>query len=266
MWKSDKEAIELELNELKQQHVDLQKEANERDSAIVDFLRAYDEIESSIDQIKSSEKSLRNSSNNAEGKAVQERILDDFKQINSLIIKNNERIQSLSKKLSNFKSENKKLAELIELLRDELAERVEEVSNLKEELVTAYEAFDALNDLYVESVGVIEEKENELNTAFYAIGSFKELKENNVLKREAGISGLVGAKALHEDLNADYFKKIDIRMLNRIETFSTKTKLATSHPKETYTWENEGDNNRVLVIKDTERFWSVSKYLVIVVN
>ncbi|MFT5336386.1 MAG: chromosome segregation ATPase [Luteibaculaceae bacterium] len=265
-WKSEKEALAKELEEIRVENEELSLMAGERDSAIVDFLRAYDEIESSIGKIKNREKKLKKSVGSAEGKAVQERILDDFKQINELIVDNNKRIQDMTKTMAGLKGENNKLNELIGLLRDELTERVAEVEGLKEELMMAYEAFDALNELYVESVGAIEEKENEINSAFYAIGSFKELKENNVLEREAGLSGLVGGKSLNADLNTAYFKQIDRRMVHKIETFGGKTKLATTHPDGSYEWQPEGENNNVLVIKDPEQFWSISKYLVIVVG
>lgn len=245
---------------------ELQLVANERDSAIVDFLKAYDEIEESISKIKDQEKSLKKGKGSVEGKAVQDRIIDDFKLINELIQDNNKRINSMSERVKGLKGENTKLSQLIAHLRDELTERVSEVEGLKEDLVSAYEAFDALNDLYVESVGIVEDKDNELNAAYYAIGSFKELKENGVLKREEGLSGLVGGKALNDDLNTEYFKKVDRRMINRVETFGKKTKLATVHPEGSFEWKDEGDNNRVLVIVDTDKFWSISKYLVIVVG
>jgi len=59
--------------------------------------------------------------------------------------------------------------------------------------------------------------------------------------------------------------RIDARNTKSIPLYSSHAKILTIHPKSSYTLEKE-NGNFVLLIVDTDEFWSISKYLVIEVE
>jgi hypothetical protein len=88
------------------------------------------------------------------------------------------------------------------------------------------------------------------------------LKEQNITTSD----GLFKPrKVLQSDFNKNYFARIDARKTKTIPLYSSRAKILTSHPKSSYTLEKE-NGNFVLLIIDTEEFWSVSRYLVIEVD
>ena len=101
-------------------------------------------------------------------------------------------------------------------------------------------------------------QDRELNTAFYVFGTKRELKEQNILQ---------GGEVLRNgNYNKDYFTKIDIRVDRIIHLYSKSAKLMTAHPEGSYTLDRDAQGQYTLRITDPNRFWSVSKYLVIVVK
>jgi len=105
---------------------------------------------------------------------------------------------------------------------------------------------------------------NELNTAFYAVGTSKELRDNGVLTKEGGVAGLGGVNKLNtSDLKKDYFTQIDIMRTQEIPLAAKKAKLVTTHPEGSYKLDLASGK---LVITDANAFWSISKYLVVVVD
>lgn len=68
-----------------------------------------------------------------------------------------------------------------------------------------------------------------------------------------------------EDFNASYFHHADKRTLTTIELHSTKAKVLTDQPKDSYTIEDV-DGQKVLKITNTARFWDKSNYLVVQID
>ena len=69
-----------------------------------------------------------------------------------------------------------------------------------------------------------------------------------------------------DDFNKDYFTKIDIRVTKVIKLYSKKAELKTSHPAGSYTLDKDAQGQYTLRITNPQSFWSVSRYLVIVVR
>jgi hypothetical protein len=70
---------------------------------------------------------------------------------------------------------------------------------------------------------------------------------------------------LMENFNKDYFKVVDIRSLRSVPLFTKKAQLITSHPASSYFFAGK-DRIDSLVIKNQSDFWSVSRYLVIMIE
>ena len=68
------------------------------------------------------------------------------------------------------------------------------------------------------------------------------------------------------NFNKDYFTKIDIRVDKVIKLYSKSAKVLTSHPAGSYSLDKDANGLYTLRISNPTAFWSVSKYLVVVVK
>ena len=71
---------------------------------------------------------------------------------------------------------------------------------------------------------------------------------------------------LQANFNQNYFTKIDIRVDKEIKLYSRSAKMMTSHPAGSYTLDRDANKQYILRISDPQKFWSTSKYLVILVK
>ena len=86
----------------------------------------------------------------------------------------------------------------------------------------------------------------------------KELKEQSILND--------GEVLRQGNFNKDYFTKIDTRVDKVIKLYSKSATLKTNHPAGSYSLEKNPKGQYVLRINDPDKFWSISKYLVIIVK
>ena len=85
-----------------------------------------------------------------------------------------------------------------------------------------------------------------------------------VIDKDGGVLGLGTTQRIKADFNPASFKKIDITETSIIPIEAKKIEILSTHPSGSY--ELEKDANKMitkLVIKDPERFWEASKYLVV---
>ncbi len=246
-----------------------------RDNTVNDFFDSFNQIQENLDKIKEKENILTISTDlNPEPNATeQERIHQDIELINSLLENNR---QTIAKLKSRLKSSNIKIVELqktVEKLQKMILDKDAEIKSLYEHLENLNIKIVGLNSnidsLNIESENkdiVIGLKDDEINTAFYVYGTKKELLEHQVITKEGGFVGLGKILKLQRDFNKDYFTQVNIREVNKIELYTKKAKLITSHPSNSYKFEMNGETVASIIITDSKAFWETSKYLVIVVE
>jgi hypothetical protein len=257
--------LEAEKMQLQNELHKAEEVSSLKDSTITDFFEALAEIESNLEQVRTTEQKLGNMRITGDVKTdTKEQIIGDITAISELLGENKKTIKRLNQLLSKSNINSDKLKESIASLEDRINTKDAEINRLTNNLSNANTALSALNQLYITKVNEAESLDLELSTAYYAFGTFKELKENKVLSKEGSIIGIGGAKTLAQDFNKDYFKKINIKETSSIKLYSEKdVELATEHPSESYTIANE-EGSKTLQIKDATAFWSVSKYLVVI--
>ena len=85
-----------------------------------------------------------------------------------------------------------------------------------------------------------------------------------MVTKEGGFLGLGKEERLSANLNSEAFKSVDITQIQTIPLTNTKeAKLVTVHPASSYTIEKQDDKVSEIKITDAEKFWSTSKYLVV---
>jgi chromosome segregation ATPase len=267
-----------EIARLKAKNDSLMMAGSSKDANLVEFVDAFNSIQSNLDSIKQKEKIIdKTAKGGFEVKGDRkEQIQSDINYIYSLLQKNRLLVADLSSKL---KKSNKHVAELekmIENLNKQITEKDGQIASLKEELskmnikvenlntevTTLNTNVSNLSNENKEKQRVIEAKTAELNTAYYIIGTLKELKEKNIIKKE----GFLGtAKDVNSDIDKSLMTKVDITTVTSIPIMKKKATVISAHPTSSYKIEGDKSADNLVILNQAE-FWSLSKVLVISVK
>jgi len=264
----------IEIEKLNKENQELKNQIQNKDEEVNSFIQSFNQIQENLQTVKDKENILKTSSTNVEFvKTKQEQIADDINSISEILAKNKEQIALLKRKLSKSKTKIESFEKMIAQLNEQVIKKDNDIALLKEELERANASYKELFIEYIAKVEEVEETKEELkqtndklNAAFFAFGSAKELTEKKIITKEGGFIGLGKAEKLRNDFNTDYFTQIDINKTKTIDIKAHKCKIITTHPTTSYKWEMNGKLFDKLIITDTEKFWSASKYLVMVVE
>lgn len=249
----------------------LQTTIEEREQEIAELLGVVTDIQLSLDSINATEGIVRNSNGELNKSAIRE----NMHNIQDKLAANRLRIEELQQKLQNSNIKNAELKNKIEqtiaMFTRQLESKDLEIEDLRAQLAdmnVVIETRDTrISELEAENNEVREQKQEmeqvahnqdqQLNTAWYVYGTTKELREQGILNNGDVLKG---------DYNKSYFTKIDIRSTNIIPLDSKKVELLTNHPNGSYEFIKDTKGLYTLRITDANKFWSVSKYLVVKVK
>jgi len=257
-----------EVDKLKTENEQLKKDLAEKDEAYNESIRTLNEIEDNLSLIRQKENIINLSRNNDPELAVdqKDRIIEEITIINSLMEENKGKIANLRGKLKKGDLKIGELEKMIENLLTKINDQEQTITSLREELTQYDIAMDELTATLNETVAEVEVRDAELNKAFYVIGSTKELKENGIITKEGGFIGLGKMIKLKDDFNKDYFTQVDITKSKEIMLGGKKMQILTTHPPASYKVIESNNNKEKIEILDSEDFWSISKYLVVVLD
>jgi chromosome segregation ATPase len=212
-----------------------------------------------------------------EGTSAAQKIRDDIRFISEKLQSNRTRIAELEEQLNNSKYASAQLKKTIAGFKQELEAKSQQIETLQTELASKNiriaeldDAVAGLNqnvaDLTAENAAkavIVANQDVALNAAWFVFGTSSELKDQKIISKKF----LQKTKVLEdEDFNKDYFTQIDIRTDKEIKLYSKDAKLLTSHPEGTYKLTKDDKDQLTLVITNPNKFWSVSRYLVIEVK
>jgi len=267
-----------EIARLKAKNDSLMMAGSSKDANLVEFVDAFNSIQSNLDSIKQKEMIIdKTAKGGFEVKGERkEQIQSDINYIYSLLQKNRLLVADLSSRL---KKSNKHVAELekmienlnkqitekdgqIAALKEELSKMNIQVQNLNTEVSSLNTNVSNLSNENKDKQKVIEEKTAELNTAYYIIGTVKELKEKNIIKKE----GFLGtAKDVNNNIDKSLMTKVDITTVHSIPIMKKKATIISTHPASSYKIEGDKTAENLVILNQAE-FWSLSKVLVISVK
>ncbi len=255
-----------EVEQLKAENESLKVELAEKDSTITNYIGYINEIRSNLHLIKDKQRFIINKKANSESlQADDASLVEEIKMLGQLMAENQTKIKQLK---SNVKDANLKmdgLDEMILSLTEDVDEKNMEIFQLQQELENVDAAFAELFEAYTDKTAMLNEANAKLNAAYYTVGTKSELLENGVISKEGGVLGIGTSKELKSDFNKSYFTEVSIDAVNEIPLGVKKVDVITTHPSTSYELIGE-DPVEKLVIKNTEEFWSVSKYLVVLVK
>jgi hypothetical protein len=266
LWSCKEDPTQSEqYKQLEESNQDLSEESGMKDSTINNMFGAFNRISENLRTIREKQGLLTKGGTGVEtGADMETRMMEDLRAIDSLLAENKKMLARMRK---DAKAQGGKIAELqktIDELELTLSERDAEIGTLKEQLASTNASLASMIQMYQDKEQLAGMQRNELNTAWYCVGTKKELTANGVLTKEGGFIGIGSVNRLNtQAMNKDYFKQIDVTQVLEIPINAKKAKVVTSHPAASFKLEGEVDK---LVIADAAQFWSVSKYLVVVVD
>lgn len=235
--------------------------------------KAINEIDNNLRAIRENQGLLANI--NVEKYSKKDEILKTINEISSLLEQNKEKIKKLNTQLASLRSQKTKWKKESEELKQFISEKEQEMVGLQQLMADQTSTINYLNQTVSElklannSANDNNKKmDTELHKAYYALGSYRELKDHNVVEKTGGVLGLGKTEEIKNDPDKTYFTVIDTRQVTTIPVGSKKAKLVTHHPVGSYEWEkaNDGKNTEALTITDPEKFWATSKFLVVEVK
>lgn len=273
------------------QHQEKKVLQTDLDTKVANAELSFKAIESNLNDINKREGNIFSALNTNEAKAlanVQERITSEIEAINQLMAKNHKLIDDLTasvgekderiakykksvaaldKKLKDYRTRTQTLTTQADALRTELEETKKASASIAEALQAKTAELETKSKVIADQTAELDKKDKQIRTAYYTVGTYKELKDKNVLDKEGTFLGLAGAKTLKDDFDHNYFNKIDIYSYTSIPVFSKDAELVTTHDKNSYELVRGPDEEiQYIKITDQDKFWENSKYLVVVAD
>jgi len=242
---------------------------NQRDLSLNDFLAVNNEIERNLDSVVIREGAITMGMlKESELKpSAKDRLNADITAINDLMKKNRKRINELSSKLKNTNSKLAGYDKMIEQLNARVSDKDKELMSLNDKLSSLHMEITSLEtcvtDLTAENTAqsmLIDQQTKELHTAYYIIGKSKELRAKKIISKTGGLLGIGKTSQIDPNINNSNFTRIDYTKVNDIDLTSNGAKIITAHPNDSYSI----DKTHNLLITNPEKFWSASKYLVVI--
>ena len=248
---------------------------NQRESTMNEFISSFNEVERNLESVTAKQKLIRKHAGER-GELIPDqktRINDEIAAINRLMDENRKQIAGLEKKLKGSASKNAELVKTIATLNDQIIQKDMELTELNAQLVALHDHVEkletSLNTLTVENGVQAERIAKEtiaLHTAYYRIGKSNELQDAKIIDRKGGLLGIGRTSSLSGNIDNSKFTRIDYTETGTIAV-NSDMKIITSHPTDSYTLDKDAQQkNRIrnIVITNPEKFWSASKYLVVV--
>ena len=269
---------EMQRNKsLKAENDSLNLALAERDAELEGIMEAFNEVQEGFRLINEAENRVDLNNSSREGATAAQKIREDIHFITEKLQDNRNRIAELEEQLKNSKYASSQLKKAITNLKEELAAKTQQIETLQIELASKNiriaeldDAVAGLNqnvaDLTAENKAkeaMVASQDKALNVAWFVFGTSSELKDQKIISKKF----LQKTKVLEDDdFNKDYFTQIDIRTDKEIKLYSKEAKLLTAHPEGTYELKKDAKGQLTLVITNPNKFWSVSRYLVIEVK
>lgn len=255
--------------------------AAEKDSAILDFLVAFNEIQANLDSIKRLEQIVsvaRSQQGEIKGSRKQQ-ILEDIATLNQLLQRNKELNANLQKRLN---SANSKIGQLqgvvtefekmvfslneqVEMKNIQIAQLNTDVERLSSDVTQLAGEVISVRQVVQEKEQIIERQTETINKVFYALGTVRELTDNNILEKTGGVLGMGRTLKIRKDFNRDYFTETDMRGLSYIPLHTKKARIVSVHPQGSYRISGQKTAD-TLFIDDRQEFWKASRYLLVVLD
>ncbi len=264
-----------ELSDSRQTNDSLTAVVTEREAALNEFISSFNEVERNLDSVAAKQHIIAlNKDKPGEFKPDQKaRINKEIAAINSLMDQNRKTLAELNRKLKNSSNKNALLEKSIATINDQLNQKNMELEYLNAQLhslnAQVAQLETSVSTLISENkdqAQIIDQETTALHTAYYVIATTKELQDAKIIDRKGGLLGIGRTSKLRSDFDNSMFTRVDYTQSTTIAV-SSEMKIITSHPSGSYSLVKDGKNKDMVQnirITNPEKFWSASKYLVVI--
>ncbi len=245
---------------------------SQKDEELNDFVGFVNEIEEGFQRIGEAEGRITVTDGDIESASQRESIRENMTFIQETMKKNKALIAQLEDKLRKSSGSVTELNRTLDNLKEQMGLRDAHIQELMASLaekdsVIAQQLLEigsltgsvtSLTEENRQKSETVASQEKELNEAWFVFGTKAELKEQKILSS--------GDVLRSDDFNKNYFTEVDIRTMKEIKLYSHKAEMLTSHPDGSYTLKKDQSGDYVLTITNYKKFWSVSKFLVVLVK
>ncbi len=263
---------ERQIAQLSQERDSILAATYEKEQSIDEFITSFQQIEENLTKVTESQQSIaRQTGDGPEmNKTAQERIQEEIAFISQLMEESKTQIAALDKKLRNSNSRVSKFQKMVASLNEQIALKDAEMVALNDQLIALNGQVNDLNQTVTNlqikdsaNTEFINRQTTEMHKGFIAVGPYKSLRDKQVIQSEGGFLGLGKEEKLATNLNSEAFTQVDITQLQTIPLQAKDAKLVTVHPAGSYELESDHKTASELKITDPDKFWSTSKYLVV---
>ena len=258
-----------QADETLRQRDSLMQIINQKDEELNEIMDCVNEVQDGFRRINEAEGRVTVADSNPESASSRTIIQENMQYIQQAMEQNRDLIAQLQQRLKTTTFNAKALERTIQNLQEQLESqnlRIQELeASLAEKDILIAEQGEQIDNLSENVNNLTQEnrqkaetlanQDKNLHTAWFVFGTKAELKEQKILKD--------GDVLKTGDFNKDYFTQIDTRVVKEIKLYSKSASMLTTHPAGTYTLQKDQKGEYVLRITDAQKFWSVSKYLVI---
>ncbi len=245
---------------------------NQKDEEVNGLLQSINEVQEGFRRINEAEGRITVANANPESTSSAQQIRENMDFIQQALQQNREQLARLEEKLKTSSANLNALRKTVANLQAQLEEKTQQIQELQAQLAekdaliaqqgdqidVLNENVSQLNEENKQKAETVKQQTAELNQAWFVFGTKAELKEQKILRN--------GEVLKSEDFNKKYFTEVDIRSMKEIRLYSKKAELLTSHPEGSYRLVKDGNGDYMLRITNAKTFWSVSKFLVILVK
>ena len=256
--------------------------------AISQLTASIDEISANLDAISSQEAMLSKTTEHANKKS---KIIQQIRGLGALLREKQNQIDKLLnekvKKVDTPAESNptvENLYKMIEFLSSQLKEKGERVTQLEQVASRKDVTVDQLKYIVMNQANSVDamryrsnmaalereyaqlkakekqraKEEKESNKVYYIIANKETLKEKGLLK-----TSLFSKKVDNNNVTKEQFIEANSKELTTLTINSSSPKLLSQNPEGSYTLTENEDGTTTLTITDAEKFWNVSRYLII---
>jgi hypothetical protein len=250
----------------------IQQYARKQQAELEEITNSMNQVENNLVAIRKEElhiEHIRDDKNSNQN----DRITLIIAEMDAYLEENKNLISRMETRLEQAEAANTGLRKLVALQKQAVLEKErkievlsQQLASLEEEFKTTVAAKDAVISLKEAEISsrqhALEEKDNTINTAYFLFGDKKLLVDRGVIQSQGNL--VWKNLSLTNKFDPHYFEKINMQQTKEIPLGTTnKQKALSSHPADSYYFVKT-DGQTYLKIVDPRKFWSVSKYLVIV--
>lgn len=270
----DTPSTKQKLAETRQLNDSLMLMTLQQQNEVAELVGMFGEVSSKLDEINGAI-NVPNAEENSDLQSQRDRLMARLQDIQQRIQDKQSALDKLQSQYSAALGKNAELKKTIDRMQREidgyiaqiknyetqLQRKNEQIARLNSDLSTAQDSIHIVNTQNMDHQTVLAAQDRMLNSGFYIIATKKELREMGLIKK--GVFS--AAKLKPSTFDTSVFRQIDIREVTEIPLGSKDAKILSAMPEGAYELVKDYDRTLKIVITDPASFWSITRYLVVMI-